>query len=112
MHLHDINTLLNLQGVMITDISKPRHVRHLPIWGNITTLILPIIRLSCKCCNLNFTWIYSFVALKSRYSNDFKQELSDALDGATVKQAYWFKEQLIHWYDYANKGNALYLLDK
>ena len=119
MHLHDINTLLNLQGVTITDISepidntvyltlepkdriqpcpscgsthtirrgtsKPRHVRHLPIWGNITILILPTIRLFCKCCNLNFTWIYSFVAPKSRYSNDFKQVLSDALDGSTVK---------------------------
>ncbi|MGL6174029.1 MAG: ISL3 family transposase, partial [Cellulosilyticaceae bacterium] len=67
--------------------SKPRHVRHLPIWGNITILILPTIRLSCKCCNLNFTWIYSFVAPKSRYSNDFKQGLSNALDGATVKHA-------------------------
>lgn len=121
MHSHDINTLLNLQGVTVVDISepidktvyitlepkdriqpcpscgnthtirrgtsKPRHVRHLPIWGNITILILPTIRLSCKCCNLNFTWIYSFVSQKSRYSNDFKQELSDALDGATVKHA-------------------------
>lgn len=121
MHLHDINTLLNLQGVTVVDISepidktvsltlepidriqpcpscgsthtirrgtsKPRHVRHLPIWGNITILILPTIRLSCKCCSLNFTWVYNFVSPKSRYSNDFKQELSDALDGATVKHA-------------------------
>lgn len=119
MHLHDINTLLNLQGVTVIDISdpidkivyltlepqdrtqhcpscasahtirrgtsKPRHVRHLPIWGNITMLILPTIRLSCKCCNLNFTWEYSFVSPKSRYSNAFKQELSDALNGGTVK---------------------------
>ena len=29
-----------------------------------------------------------------------------------LKQAYWFKEKLIHWYDYANKANALYLLKK
>ncbi len=121
MHLHDINTLLNLQGVTVTHISdpidktvyltlepedriqpcpscgsthtirrgtsKPRHVRHLPIWGNITILVLPTIRLSCKRCRLNFTWLYSFVSPKSRYSNDFKQELSETLDGATVKHA-------------------------
>ncbi len=36
--------------------SKPRHVRHLDVLENRTLLILPTIRLSCNCCNLNFTW--------------------------------------------------------
>lgn len=54
--------------------SKPRHARH-----------LPIIRPSCKCCSLNFTEVYNLVSPKSRYSNSLKQELSDALYGATVK---------------------------
>ncbi len=103
MHLHDINTLLNLQWVTVKSISgpldhtvyvtlepidshqpcpscgsiytirrgssKPRHVRHLDIWENHTLLILPTIRLSCKCCDLNLTWSYSFVEPKSRYTN-------------------------------------------
>ncbi|MEG0711087.1 MAG: ISL3 family transposase, partial [Niameybacter sp.] len=29
-----------------------------------------------------------------------------------LKQAYLLKEQLIHWYDYANKSNSLYLLER
>lgn len=121
MHLHDINTLLNLQGVTVTRIteptektvyvsvepldlhqpcpscgsthtirrgkSRPRHVRHLDIWGNITFLILPTIRLSCNCCNLNFSWIYSFVKPKSRYTDAFKIALANTLDGGTVKHS-------------------------
>ena len=29
-----------------------------------------------------------------------------------LKEAYWLKEQLIHWYDYGNKDNAFCLLKK
>ena len=121
MHLHDINTLLNLQGVTVKNISEPidhtvyvtlepidshqpcpscgsvhtirrgssksRHVRHLDIWENHTLLILPTIRLSCKWCGLNFTWSYSFVEPKSRYTNAFKEKLAKSLDGGTVKHS-------------------------
>ena len=121
MHLHDINKLLNLQGVTVKRISgpldhtvyvtlepidshqpcpgcgsvhtirrgssKPRHVRHLDILGNHTLLILPTIRLSCKCCDLNFNWSYSFVEPKSRYTNVFKEMLAKSLDGGTVKHS-------------------------
>ena len=119
MHLHDINLLLNLQGVTINSISeviektvyiylepknshqpcpycgsnhtikrgksKPRYVKHLDIWENSTILVLPTIRLSCKFCDANFTWVYDFVESKSKYTNAFKQMLSNSINGATVK---------------------------
>ena len=121
MHLHDINTLLNLQGVRATHItepienvvyitlnptdlhqscpicgnihtirrgqSKPRHVRHLDLFENSTVLILPTIRLTCRECDLNFTWEYSFVKPKSRYTNAFKSKLARSIDGGTVKHS-------------------------
>lgn len=121
MHLHDINSLLNLQGVNINHVSeviqktvyislepkdshqpcpycgsihtirrgksKPRHVKHLDIWENATILVLPTIRLSCKSCTANFTWLYAFVEPKSRYTNAFKQTLARSLNGGTVKHS-------------------------
>ena len=121
MHLHDINTLLNLQGVVVTSITKPientvyvtlepidshqscpscgsvhtirrgksnpRHVRHLDLCENHTILILPTIRLNCKLCGLNFTWEYSFVQPKSKYTNAFKDRLAQSINGGTVKHS-------------------------
>ena len=121
MHLHDINTLLNLQGVLVTHItepventvyitlepidlhqpcpvcgnnhtirrgkSRPRHVRHLNLFENRTILILPTIRLTCKDCGSNFTWEYSFVKPKSRYTNAFKRKLAKSIHGGTVKHS-------------------------
>ena len=121
MHLHDINSLLNLQGVNINHVSeviektvyisleptesyqscpycgsvhtirrgksKPRHVKHLDIWEYTTILILPTIRLSCKSCEANFTWSYTFVDSKSKYTHAFKKALAQSLNGTTVKHA-------------------------
>lgn len=121
MHLHDINTLLNLQGVTVISItepsenkvyvslepidshqlcpscggihtirrgkSAPRHVRHLDLCENHTILILPTIRLTCKSCGLNFTWEYSFVEPKSKYTNAFKDRLAQSINGGTVKHS-------------------------
>ena len=200
MHLHDINTLLNLQGVLVTHItepventvyitlepidlhqpcpvcgnnhtirrgkSRPRHVRHLNLFENRTILILPTIRLTCKDCGSNFTWEYSFVKPKSRYTNAIRiadrfhvnryitealhsirkrvsrnlntyqskflkqnkkllEKRNDSLTkdeqsvletilrlSSELKEAYWFKEALIEWYDYSNKTNAMNLLEK
>lgn len=97
-----------------------RHVRHLPIFEDKTILRLPKIRMCCKNCNASFTWQYSFVTGKSRYSSAFKAKVSQAVTGSTVTHAckimdaaystierifknylkvYCWKEDLIEWYD-------------
>jgi len=65
--------------------SKTRIVRHLDIWEYETLLVIPSIRLSCKSCPINFSWSYSFITGKARYTNAFKSKLANAIDGSTVK---------------------------
>ncbi len=43
-------------------------------------------RLFCKKCEVSFTYQYAFVTVKTRYTNDYKHELSKHLFGPTVKQ--------------------------
>ena len=61
-----------------------RQVRHLSIFENITILKLPQIRMFCKSCNSSFTWNYSFVTGKSKYTDNFKNQLAEIVVGSTV----------------------------
>jgi Transposase and inactivated derivatives len=68
-------------------VSGYRRVRHLPIFGLKTILLLPRVRLSCKDCFFSYTLQYSFVLGKSRYTNQYKEQVADAAVGATVTNA-------------------------
>jgi len=65
-------------------ISGYRKVRHLPVFGLKTILLLPRVRFSCKDCFFSFTMQYSFICGKSRYTNQYKEQVSDAVVGSTV----------------------------
>ena len=69
-----------------------RKVRHLSLCGNKTILLLPKIRLYCKDCFLNFTFKYEFIEGKSRYTNQYKDNLASAVTGSTVAHASEFTE--------------------
>ena len=118
MHLQDINTLLNLQDVIITkspELNKTtliisvkpisyiqscpcchsshvirkgikgyRLVRHLPLFEYGTYLQLPRIQLHCKDCHAYFSWSYSFVQGKSRFTHAFKEKIAIDTIGSTV----------------------------
>lgn len=118
MHLQDINTILNLQGVTITKTPEIidntwvitveplnytqhcpcchsshvirkgdrgyRQVRHLPTLQYTTQLQLPKIQMQCKECQAYFSWDYSFVQGKSRFTNEFKEKIASTTIGSTV----------------------------
>lgn len=65
---------------------KLRQVRHLRCFNRETILLIPMKRLFCKQCEVSFTYQYAFLAGKTRYTNDYKRELSKPLVGTTVKQ--------------------------
>ena len=67
-----------------------RKVRHLPIYGNITILLISQIRLHCKKCLCDFTFKYEFIDGKSRYTNQYKDNIADAVTGSTVVHASEF----------------------
>ena len=116
MHLHHINDLIQLQDVTVSNYhisednvlvlslcptkskqpcpcchtqafvickgsrQKLRQVRHLRCFNRETILLIPMKRLFCKQCEV------SFLTGKTRYTNDYKRELSKPLVGTTVKQ--------------------------
>lgn len=61
-----------------------RRVKHLPIFQNEVILKVPKIRMSCNDCNTCFSWQYSFIDGKSRYTNEFKEFIATKIPGATV----------------------------
>lgn len=61
-----------------------KEIRHLDMFQYKTIVKAPIIRFYCNECNLNFTYEYSFVTGKSRYTNDFKEALARKVNGSTV----------------------------
>lgn len=65
-------------------VSSIRKIRHLDLWEYQTILNIPAIRLTCKSCDLNFSWFYDFVEGKSRYTNAFKAKIAKDIDGSTV----------------------------
>ena len=65
---------------------KLRQVRHLRCFNRETILLIPMKRLFCKQCEVSFTYQYAFLTGKTRYTNDYKRELSKPLVGTTVKQ--------------------------
>jgi transposase len=61
-----------------------RRVRHLPVFGHTTQLQLPKIQMQCKDCHAYFSWTYSFVEGKSRFTHQFKEKISMDSLGSTV----------------------------
>lgn len=61
-----------------------RKIHHLPIFQNKVILKVPKIRMSCKDCSASFSWQYTFVSGKSRYTNEFKEFIATKVPGATV----------------------------
>jgi transposase len=61
-----------------------RRVKHLPIFQNEVVLKVPKIIMSCKDCNASFSWQYSFITGKSRYTNEFEEFIATKVPGATV----------------------------
>ncbi|NME84416.1 transposase family protein, partial [Clostridium sp. SM-530-WT-3G] len=80
----------NNRNVIRKGSSGYRKVRHLPLCGNKTFLLLPKIRLYCKDCLINFTFKYSFINGKSRYTNQYNDNLANAVTGSTVAHASEF----------------------
>lgn len=74
-------------NVIRKGISGNRKVRHLSLCGNKTILLLPKIRLYCKSCFLNFTFNYIFIDGKSRYTNQYKDNMVKVVTGSTVAHA-------------------------
>ena len=64
--------------------SGVRKIKHLPILKYEVILKVPKIRMSCKDCGASFTWQYTFVTGKSRYTNEFKEFIATKVPGATV----------------------------
>lgn len=65
---------------------KLRQVRHLRCFNRETILLILMKRLFFKQCEVSFTHQYAFLTGKTRYTNDYKRELSKPLVGTTVKQ--------------------------
>lgn len=82
----------NTENVIKKGIRGYRNVRHLPICDNIVILLVPKIRLYCKKCSLNFTFEYKFIDGKSRYTNNYKDNIVKAVTGSTVAHASEFTE--------------------
>lgn len=61
-----------------------RKIRHLPIFEYKTILRAPRIKMSCNDCCACFTWQYTFVTGKSRYTDIYKENISKRVPGATV----------------------------
>ena len=80
----------NTENVIKKGVRGYRNVRHLSICNNIVILLVPKIRLYCKKCLLNFTFEYKFIDGKSRYTNDYKGNIANAVTGSTVAHASEF----------------------
>lgn len=80
----------NNRNVIRKGRSGHRRVRHLPLCGNKTLLLLPKIRLYCKNCVLNFTFKYSFIDGKARYTKQYNDNLANTVTGSTVAYASEF----------------------
>lgn len=61
-----------------------RDVRHLAAFGKSVDLRIPSICLACKDCGATFTWKYSFVGPKKRYTKAFSAYLARQTYGTTV----------------------------
>ena len=78
----------NNKNVIRKGNSGYRKVRHLPLCGNKTFLFLPKIRLYCKECLPNFSFKYDFIEGKSRYTNQYNDNIVKAVTGSTVAHAF------------------------
>lgn len=82
----------NNNNIIRKGSSGYRKVRHLSLCGNKTILLVPKIRLYCKDCLFNFTFNYEFIDGKSRYTNQYKDNLASSVIGSTVAYASEFTE--------------------
>lgn len=61
-----------------------RKIRHLSIFDYKTIIKAPKIKMSCKDCCACFSWQYTFVTGKSRYTDIYKEHIAKRVSGATV----------------------------
>lgn len=73
------------QNVIRKGSNPARKVRHLSSFGKRVYLLLPAIRLYCKACDGHFSWNYSFVGEKKRYTNAFEENSGKLAAGSTSK---------------------------
>lgn len=78
---------LSDQRVIRKGKNKTRKVRHLSSFEKCVYLCLPAIRLYCKTCNCHFSWNYSFVGPKKRYTHAFEEKSGRIASGSTSKHA-------------------------
>ena len=71
-------------SVIRNGIPYKRNVRHLAAFEKSVDLRIPAISLACKDCGATFTWEYSFVEPKKRYTKVFSAYLARQTYGATV----------------------------
>lgn len=72
--------------------NKPRKIRHLSIFGKISYLHVPSIRLACTHCQIGFVWTYHFVGPKQRYSWAFRAQTVEQTLGSTAAHSARIQE--------------------
>ena len=62
-----------------------RKVRHLDCFEKKCCLLMPVYRMHCVVCAMDFSTTYPFVKEKSHFTFDFQEKVSESLFGTTVK---------------------------
>src|SRR5690606_34953270 len=73
-------------SVIRNGVPYKRDVRHLAAFDKTVDLRIPAICLLCKQCDANFTWEYTFVEPKKRYTKAFSAFIARQTFGTTVEQ--------------------------
>ncbi|WP_146551104.1 ISL3 family transposase [Rummeliibacillus sp. SL167] len=73
-------------SVIRNGIPYKRNIRHLAAFDKTVDLRIPAISLFCKTCHATFTWTYTFVEFKKRYTKAFSAFLARQTYGTTVEQ--------------------------
>jgi transposase len=74
-------------SVTLRGIPYERKVRHLPIFGKKSYLLLPAIRMSCTDCMAVFMWEYECVLPRKRYTRAFEDSFPTYVIGSTIDKA-------------------------
>lgn len=80
-------------SVIRNDVPYKRNVRHSAAFDKSVDLRIPAIHLACKACGATYTWEYSFVEPKKKYTKAYAAYLARQTYGATV--AHTSREQQV-----------------
>jgi len=61
-----------------------RTIRHLSAFEKRIYLRVPSLRMYCRCCDIGFSWTYSFVGPKQQYSHSFRAQTVEQALGSTA----------------------------